>query len=161
MTNEPLDTRVLLLEDTVAISNAKAAFVRSLDEAVNEGRLGSVPPPVAIDTLTIDVTAPLQASWRFADLADRLRRVSFSMCFLGSEQIEVDESRDVAVGQWVSWHPMTLDGSAWLLAGRYRDDFQRVHDQWRISRIRFTPEICCPWETGWGTPLAADRADRR
>lgn len=145
-----LNTRVLLLEDTVAISNAKMAFVRSVDEAVNDGRLASAPPPPALASLTVDVAAPLQRSWGFSELTDLLGRVTFSLCFLGSEQIKVDDHREFAIGQWVSWHPMTVDGSAWLVAGRYRDNFHRVHGEWRLARIGFTPEICCPWEVGWG-----------
>lgn len=148
--DQHLDARVVLLEDTVAVSNAKMAFVRELDDAINEGRLGSVPPPTALATLTIDVTGPLHGSWSFHELTSMLARVSFSLCFLGSEDIHVDEDHGRAVGQWVSWHPMTLDGSAWLVAGRYRDEFHRVEGQWRLAGIRFTPEICCPWETGWG-----------
>lgn len=145
-----IEPRVLRLEDEVAVSNARMAFVREVDEAVNAGRPPVTPPSSALASVTVNVVLPVAKSWSFTEFARHLDRVSFSLCFLGSEHIHIDDDPDVAFGEWVSWHPITLDGVAWLLAGRFRDVFHRVDKQWRLAHIYFTPEICCPWETGWG-----------
>ena len=115
MTNDHLiEQRVLSLEDALAVSHAKMAFVREVDEAVNAGRRFVEVPDTALASLTIEVGAPVERSWPYADLAGHLGRVSFSLCFLGSEQVTLADSADTAIGQWVSWHPITLDGAAWL-----------------------------------------------
>ncbi|MDN4520510.1 nuclear transport factor 2 family protein [Mycolicibacterium austroafricanum] len=146
------EKRVARLEDTVAIANTKMEFVRQIDTAINNGETLTTLPPSISDSAIMTIAAPLHATWTAQEGIAAMRHASFSLCFLGSEQIHLDEhDPDLAVGQWVSWHPMTLGGSAWLVAGRIRDEFARRNGRWQLTRIEFTPEICTPWQVGWGS----------
>lgn len=152
ITAEPgIDARVAQLEDAAAISTAKAAFINAIDTAINDGKSLPRTPPSALESLIIEVREPMSLIRTYAEWATTLERISFSLCFLGSENIEIDENEtDNAVGQWVSWHPVTFDNQAWLVAGRFCDQFTRVDGEWRLTKISFTPEICNRWEEGWG-----------
>lgn len=150
--------RVTQLEDAVAIATAKTAFVRQIDVAINAGERLNAVPPSASESLVIEVGAPINVTWTYQDGIAAMRLASFSLCFLGSEQIDLDEQNpDRAVGQWVSWHPITFQDTAWLVAGRFRDDFIRTDGVWRLSKVVFTPEICTRWEEGWGNARPAAR----
>lgn len=138
------------------------ALVREIDSGINTGQISTTAPASVHDSLVIEVGAPLNTTWTYQEWVAAMSKVSFSLCLLGSEQIELDDlDPDIAVGQWVSWHPLTFNGAAWIVAGRYRDEFARCNGYWQLTKMVFTPQICNRWEAGWdGAPLKLESVGR-
>lgn len=151
-----IESRVGALEDVAAIATAMGRFLREIDMYLGGSYQGGEPGAVPAST-EIEIGAPFAGTWTLGDLLRRASEVSFSLCFIGSEQIDLSSSSsDEAIGRWVSWQPLTIAGQAWLIAGRFANHFYKDEGVWRLGRIRFDPEIVAPWTDGWsptiGTP---------
>jgi hypothetical protein len=162
-----IDTRVAQLEDLAAIERVKFLSCRAVDDFVNDA--------AALDELRSLVTAGY--TWTFdgpsdtasapaappptansdefmAMLAAVAGRLTFSLQFLAGGTIDLEPGDDSASGSWVVWHPFTLDGRAWLLAGRTYDRFVRGGSDWQISGTRLEVSLLSPWDTDWAKGAA-------
>jgi len=147
-----LDRRVEHLEHVEEIATLKANLMRRVDESINGGR-GTDQLVDVLAGIAVEVSDLKGHSVPISDLLTIAGAATFSLCFLGSPSIRfVRGGVDEAVGEWVTWHPVTLAGEAWIVAGRFADTFKRVDDRWWFNRMSFTPEIVAPWKEGWGDP---------
>jgi hypothetical protein len=73
--------------------------------------------------------------------------VSFCLHYVSGDIIDV--AGDRASAQWISWEPITLDGAAVIVAGRYFDDLERGPEGWRFARVRFDVGFVAPYGDSW------------
>ena len=71
----------------------------------------------------------------------------FSVHFLSNESITVDG--DTAAGTWRYLQSSVYKGQAVWIAGRYLNDFVRVHGQWKFQHVRIEALFVTPYEDGW------------
>ena len=48
-----------------------------------------------------------------------------------------------------NWHPFTIDGRAWVLAGRSHDRFVRGESGWLLAGTRLEASLLSPWDVDW------------
>jgi hypothetical protein len=158
-----INTRVAQLEDLAAIERVKFLACRTVDDFVNDA--------ATLDELTNLVTTDY--TWTFTGPSDTANapaapspaasadeftakltaiagRLTFSLQFLAGGIIDLEPGDDSASGSWVVWHPFTLDGRAWLLAGRSHDRFEREENGiWWLSETRLDASLLSPWDIDW------------
>jgi ketosteroid isomerase-like protein len=79
------------------------------------------------------------------------KMLPFTAHFLTNPVVGLSQDGLKGWGQWHTLEAATLrDGAAqvWMLAW-YDNDFRRVGDDWKISHIRFTDRVVCPYDEGW------------
>jgi hypothetical protein len=74
-------------------------------------------------------------------------QLPFSAHFLTNESIIVDG--DTARGTWRYLQSTVYQGRAVWIAGRYDNDFVRVHGQWKFRHVRINAIFVTPYEDGW------------
>ena len=157
-----MDVRLGRLEDLAAIERLRFQVGRVVDEFANDaGALDALGELVTTDyswafagpTDTAAAPAAPRSTTSAAEFAAMLKglagRLTFSLQFLAGGIVDLEVSGDGAVGVWVVWHPFTLDGRAWVLAGRSHDHFVRGASGWRLSSTRLEVSLLSPWEADW------------
>jgi hypothetical protein len=150
-----VEGRVQLLEDMEDVRQLKSLYAKQFDEALNSG--GSFPPDYLLRHFAEDATWESERFGRYQG-RDELReflvkyreRVSFALDFSVGHLIEIADDRKTARGFWTTWQPMTIDGEAHLLAGRYFDEYARIGEgQWVFTSVRLDVEFLTPYGKGW------------
>jgi hypothetical protein len=157
-----IDTRLTYLEDIADLERMRFSLARAVDESVNDGSplvgLGAFVVPEYSWELAgpaAPATAPSAGSLdeMLALREEFTGRLSFSLQFLAGGLIDVIEVGHRATATWVLWHPFTLDGKAWVLAGRSFDGFVCVGDDgWRLTSTRIEASLISPWDENWAQP---------
>ena len=157
-----IDTRLGRLEDLAAIERVRYQVSRVVDESANDGSaLNSLQVHLAedytwefngpADTVAAPTApSPTGSAAEFvAFLAGLAGRLTFSLQFLAGGIIDLDANGDSATGTWVVWHPFTIDGRAWVLAGRSHDRFVRGESGWLLAGARLEASLLSPWDVDW------------
>lgn len=157
-----IDTRLGRLEDLAAVERVRYQVSRIVDESVNDASsLETLLAHLAEDyswalsgpTDTAVAPAappPTGSAIEFvAFLAGLSGRLTFSLQFLAGGIVDLDEDGDSASGTWVVWHPFTVDGRAWVLAGRSHDRFIRGESGWLLAATRLEASLLSPWDVDW------------
>jgi SnoaL-like protein len=146
--------RIQRLEDIESIRRLKALYATHFDEALNGG--SDFPPKLLLDQFARDAVWESSCFGHFTGhegirgfLEDYRSRVSFCLHYILGHAIDVTEDRSAATGRWITWEPMTLDGTAVLLAGHYNDEFQRSGEQWLFKSVRLDVAFLVPYDQGW------------
>jgi hypothetical protein len=148
------ERRIQLLEDIEDIRRLKSLYATHFDKSLNGG--GEFPSAELLDQFTTDAVWESEHFGRFEgrdNIRDFLlsyrKRVSFCLHFILGHVIDVADDRSTATGHWISWEPMTLDGEAVLLAGRYTDEYQHAGGEWLFKNVRLDVAFLVPYQRGW------------
>jgi hypothetical protein len=149
-----LETKVRELTDREALRDLRYRY----HEYINEGRLADI-----VDLFTEDgelefgplgkAKGPDQMKAFFANLgpsashASRGPHFTFVKQYIHNHVIEIHG--DVATGfSYLEAKPI-INGEAYLVAGRYNDEYVRRQGQWRFTSMKFTPHFIVPHKEGW------------
>ena len=143
-----LAARVQRLEDLESIKQLKARYCEICDDDHDPDRITSVFTPDGIWEGKGIATATGHAEIR--SLFERFQSLmSFTQHMTMNPKIDVDG--DTATGTWYFFGPFTMrkrNQARWQTT-RYREDYERTEDGWKISHLRVEGGISADYETGW------------
>ena len=80
------------------------------------------------------------------------KRVPFALHMVMNPVIQVEG--DQAHGSWYLWQPLVYalqqGEEAYWLSGRYDDQYRRVANSWKFSKVSLTLKILAPYSKGFG-----------
>ncbi|MCZ2811937.1 nuclear transport factor 2 family protein [Modestobacter sp. VKM Ac-2979] len=78
-------------------------------------------------------------------------RVAWAMHYTvaGNVHVAPDAQSATGTGTWYLWQPMTLDGVAVWLMGRYDDHYVRSGEDWRYTSLTLDVQAVTPIDRGW------------
>jgi SnoaL-like domain len=132
-------------DDALAIANLKAAYCAAGDlfatdvPAASAGTLATLLPDAVCDYgFTVFEGAEALVAFMAGTVAGNSE---WMIHMLGSPRIVVNA--DTATGDWtIAVHAKRKGAEVPdLIVGRYSDEFRRMPDGWRISRLKFTRSV--------------------
>ena len=155
MENAELETRIIVLEDIVAIKRLKAEYCDVCDDGHNQDRIVSIFAEDGIWEGEGISRAEGHDEIRklFKSFADR---ISFSQHNVFNPRIEVTGNE--AHGIWYFLGPFTFrkgNRQLWL-AARYEDDYIKVGGKWKFKHLRAFGRMAAPYEVGWAARARTD-----
>ncbi len=149
MTLEELAQRVQALEDIEAIKKLKARYCTAADTGDKDLFLGCFSEDAVWDGG--DSFGCYEGREAIRGLFESIPKIiSFAVHYVMNPQIDVDGDR--ATGQWYLLEPCTmLEGGEQAVwgAASYNEEYVKEGGEWKISRLRLTPDFWSPFEEGW------------
>lgn len=152
-----VEERIQALEDREEIRLLRHRY----HQLINEGRYDEIPglftDDAALDFGYLGATSGRERITRFFSRAGDL--LEFVRQFIHNHIVELDG--DSATGVSYMEAKSISGGTAYFVAGRYDDRYERTADGWRFSRMDFEPVFTVPFHEGWATDqrlqMGADR----
>jgi hypothetical protein len=137
---ERLEAEVRRLSDLEEIRRLRMRY----HELNNERRAHEVP-----DLFTEDgeIDFGFMGSGNLSHFARSSERTELIKQMIHNHQVDVDG--DAAVGSSYQEAMAVFHGRAFIIAGRYDDEYRRTPEGWRFRRVAFDPYIMMPAERSW------------
>lgn len=152
--DESLEGRIQWLEDVEDVRQLKSRFAKDFDRTLNSG--GAFPQRSLLNYFAEDAVWESELFGRYQGhdeiwefLGQYRKRVSFALDYSVGHLIEISADRQSASGFWTTWQPLTIDGNAHILAGRYHDSYAQISGEWTFTHVKLDVEFLTPYDQGW------------
>jgi len=145
-----LEARIARLEAAESIRSLKAHYCDLCDAGYNSDELGALFTDDATwDGGDLGTFEGVEAIKRFFGHMPKV--LSLAIHHVTNPAIDVADDALSATGTWYLLQPATLattDQAVWI-DGRYQDEFVKIDNVWRFSRIRIDTKFFTTSGSGW------------
>lgn len=139
-----LEQRVQRLEDLAEIGQLRARYCQLLDDQEWEALA-----QLFTEDGEFHGIGSAKGRAELAAFYARVHAASFDAWWHFSTNETVEWHGDHATGETYLYQPCVMDGTAYVAAGRYRDEFVKHDDRWYFSRRQVSFFYFVPFDENW------------